>query len=172
MELRTYECVLVLDPGLDAENILNQLERFQEQILHNNGLIRKWDRWGKKRLAYEIRRKQYGYYAVVVFDVEPTAIRALERYIRLNNTILRHLIVVMEPKRIPEIEPSADLRSAPEKSEEEPPSSIIKEKEATELSGTSSDELIEEPREEENDMKEDDAEVSTEEESAFNKDTE
>lgn len=139
MKPRTYECVLVLDPGLDAEKITGQLERFQEQILHHGGLIRKWDRWGKKRLAYEIDGKQYGYYVVVVFDLDPAAVKPMDRYARLNQLILRHLIVLVEPRRVPEIEPTADLRSAPERSRDESPSVAAKE-ETVETSGTTSDE--------------------------------
>lgn len=139
MKPRTYECVLVLDPGLDAEKITGQLERFQEQILHHGGLIRKWDRWGKKRLAYEIDGKQYGYYVVVVFDLDPAAVKPMDRYARLNQLILRHLIVLVEPRRVPEIEPTADLRSTPERSKEEPPSIVTKE-EKVETSATTSDE--------------------------------
>jgi small subunit ribosomal protein S6 len=140
MKPRTYECVLVLDPGLDAEKITGQLERFQEQILHHGGLIRKWDRWGKKRLAYEIDGKQYGYYVIVVFDLDPAAVKPMDRYARLNQLILRHLIVLVEPRRVPEIEPTADLRSGPEISREEPPSVVGKKEEKVEPSATTSDE--------------------------------
>ena len=121
METRTYECVLVLDPGLNAERITEQLERFQELILQNRGLIRKWDRWGKKRLAYEIQRKQYGYFAVVVFDSETTTGRILDRYLRLNQYVLRHLIVLLEPSQIPPIEPNAEISAESEMAESEAP---------------------------------------------------
>jgi small subunit ribosomal protein S6 len=119
MSLRTYEAVLVLDTGLDPEKLKEQLEKFQEQIFHFGGLIRRWDPWGKKRLAYEIQHKQYGYYAVVVFDVEPSALKPLERYLRLNSYLLRHLIVLMNRHRIPPIEPTAQLHFEPEKLTEE-----------------------------------------------------
>ena len=121
MKARTYECVLVLDPGLDADTTTEQLEKFQEQILGLHGEIRRWDRWGKKRLAYEIKRKQYGYYAVVVFDGEPTVVKSLDRYVRLNQNILRHLIVVLEPRQVPPVDPAAQLVSQmPEKPPEQP----------------------------------------------------
>ena len=123
MKTRTYECVLVLDPGLDADKTTDQLKKFQEQILGLRGEIRRWDRWGKKRLAYEIQRKQYGYYAVVIFDGESTVVKSLDRYVRLNQYILRHLIVVLEPRQVPPADPSAQLdppmeEKAPEQPEE------------------------------------------------------
>ena len=123
MKTRTYECVLVLDPGLDADKTTDQLKKFQEQILGLRGEIRRWERWGKKRLAYEIQRKQYGYYAVVIFDGESTVVKSLDRYVRLNQYILRHLIVVLEPRQVPPADPSAQLdpqieEKAPEQPEE------------------------------------------------------
>ncbi len=123
MKTRTYECVLVLDPGLDADKTTDQLKKFQEQILGLRGEIRRWERWGKKRLAYEIQRKQYGYYAVVIFDGESTVVKSLDRYVRLNQYILRHLIVLLEPQRVPPADPSAQLdpqreEKAPEQPEE------------------------------------------------------
>jgi small subunit ribosomal protein S6 len=117
--MRTYEGVLILDSGLDAEKIREQLEKFHEQILHAGGLIRKWDSWGKRRMTFEIQHKQYGFYAIVVFDVEPSTVKALNRYLRLTPYILRHLIVSVAPHRVPPIEPTAEVPLAPEKLEEE-----------------------------------------------------
>ncbi|MFH1009748.1 MAG: 30S ribosomal protein S6 [bacterium] len=127
MSMRTYEGVLVLDTGLDPEKLKEQLEKCQEQILHFGGLIRRWDIWGKKRLAYEIQHRQYGYYAAVVFDVEPAAVKPLDRYLRMNGHILRHLIVVVERHRIPPVEPTAQLRIEPEKLEAEPVAAVPEE---------------------------------------------
>ena len=124
MKARTYECVLVLDPSLDADRTTEQLKKFQEQISGLNGEIRRWDRWGKKRLAYEIQRKQYGYYAVVTFDGESTVVKSLDRYIRLNQYILRHMIVVMEPRQVPPVDPAAQLDSPVEEKAPEPPKEI------------------------------------------------
>ena len=124
MKTRTYECVLVLDPGLDADKTTDQLKKFQEQILGLRGEIRRWERWGKKRLAYEIQRKQYGYYAVVIFDGESTVVKSLDRYVRLNQYILRHLIVVLEPRQVPPADPSAQLDSPMEEKVPKQPEEI------------------------------------------------
>ena len=133
MTTRTYEGVLILDTGLDTEKTREQLEKFQEQILHSGGLVRKWDSWGKKRMTYEIQHKQYGYYAVVVFDMEPSAVKTLDRYLRLSPYILRHLIVSVDRHRIPPVESTAELPLAPEKLEEEPVAKPVGEEvEATE----------------------------------------
>jgi small subunit ribosomal protein S6 len=102
--MRTYELILVFDSGLEIEQIETELKKIQEIITRDKGLIRVWERWGKRRLAYEIRRRQYGYYSLVVFDVEAELVRELERTIRLTSSILRHLITIGDASRVPEVD--------------------------------------------------------------------
>ncbi|MBU0691283.1 30S ribosomal protein S6 [bacterium] len=102
--MRTYELVLVFDSSLEIEQIETDLKRFKDIMTSESGFIRVWERWGKQRLAYEIRRRQYGYYTLVIFDTAPSVIAELERIIRLTPTILRYLITVVDPIRAPEID--------------------------------------------------------------------
>jgi small subunit ribosomal protein S6 len=102
-ENRTYELVMILDPGLETEQTESELRRYQEFIAAN-GQSRRWERWGKRRLAYEIRGKQYGFYALVVFDLTAAMVTELDRLVRLNNNVIRHLLTIVEPKRVPEID--------------------------------------------------------------------
>jgi small subunit ribosomal protein S6 len=102
--MRTYELIIVFDSSVEIEQIESDLKRFQEIMIRENGFVRLWERWGKQRLAYEIRRRQYGYYTLVVFDTDPSLISELDRLIRLTPTILRHLITVVDPVRVPEID--------------------------------------------------------------------
>jgi small subunit ribosomal protein S6 len=102
--MRTYELIIVFDSSVEIEQIESDLKRFQEIMTRDKGLVRLWERWGKQRLAYEIRRRQYGYYTLVVFDTDPSFVAELDRLIRLTPTILRHLITVVDPVRVPEID--------------------------------------------------------------------
>jgi small subunit ribosomal protein S6 len=113
--LRTYELVLVFDPGLEVEQIENDLRKLND-TLAAAGLVRRWERWGKRRLAFELKGRQYGYYVLVVFDGEPAAVSELERGVRINTNMIRHLLTVVDPKRIPEqdLESVRTLGAAPE----------------------------------------------------------
>jgi small subunit ribosomal protein S6 len=102
--MRTYELVVIFDSSLEMEQIEADLKRFKEIMTSEGGFIRVWERWGKQRLAYEIRRRQYGYYTLVIFDTAPSVITELERIIRLTPSIIRHLIIVVDPVRAPEID--------------------------------------------------------------------
>jgi len=102
--MRTYELIVVFDSSLEIEQIESELRKLQNLITRGEGLVRKWERWGKRRLAYEIRRRQYGYYVLVVFDVEAALVAELNRVIRLSPTVMRHLVTVVDPPRVPEID--------------------------------------------------------------------
>lgn len=103
---RTYELVLILDPSLEIEQTETELRRYQD-MMAAGGLARRWERWGKRRLAYEIRGKQYGFYALAIFDLKPELVAELDRQIRLNTNIIRHLLTTVDPSRVPEVDAEA-----------------------------------------------------------------
>ncbi len=101
--MRTYELVLVFDPALEVEQIETDLQKWNEFITQN-GLPRRWERWGKRRLAYELKGRQYGYYVLAVFDLNNERAAELERSVRLNMSVVRHLITMVDPSRVPEVD--------------------------------------------------------------------
>jgi small subunit ribosomal protein S6 len=102
--MRTYELVSIFDPALETEAIELNLVKVQDLIIAGGGIIRKWERWGKRRLMYEIRTKQYGYYVLVVFDAPPSQIAEIDRSMRINPSVVRHLVTALESKHAPEID--------------------------------------------------------------------
>jgi len=113
--MRTYEAVMVFDPALEVEQIEADLRKLND-LMAAGGAVRKWERWGKRRLTFEIKGRQYGYYVVAVFDGAPASIAALDRTMRIYSSVIRHLISVLEPGHVPE--PDAEsvrtLGAAPE----------------------------------------------------------
>jgi small subunit ribosomal protein S6 len=113
--MRTYELVLVFDPALDVEQIEMDLRKLNDAMAAA-GTVRRWERWGKRRLAYEIGGRQYGYYVLVVFDAQSSFIAEADRLVRINANVIRHLISAVDPKRVPEADPDSvrTLGAAPE----------------------------------------------------------
>jgi small subunit ribosomal protein S6 len=96
--LRTYETTFIVDSLIrpeETEEIVNKIEKF---ISNNGGQIKKTDRWGKKRLAYEIKKRQYGYYVVIRYGAPPKLNRLLEKEYQLDENILRYLTIVLDPR--------------------------------------------------------------------------
>ena len=65
MDLRLYELTFVLDPQLEQTQIDENVQKIETMITDAKGEIVKKDLWGKRRLAYEIKKRQYGYYVYI-----------------------------------------------------------------------------------------------------------
>ena len=92
--LSLYETTVVIDSLQKAEDIQNTVAKVESFIQNNGGTIKNKEEWGKKRLSYEINRKQYGTYFHLVFEGPSTFPGLLEREFRLEESILRYLTVV------------------------------------------------------------------------------
>jgi small subunit ribosomal protein S6 len=91
----------VIDSLLKNEEIDNTIEKIQRNIKNNGGVILDVDRWGKKRLAYEIKKRQYGYYVEIIFQSSNfNVISVIERDYSLDENILRYLTTVLPPKAL------------------------------------------------------------------------
>jgi len=95
--LRLYETTLVIDSALKADEVRNQNDKIVNFISNHGGNIVKVEDWGKRRLAYEIKKKQYGFYSNVRFSGPEALPLLLEREYRLNESVLRHLTVKVDP---------------------------------------------------------------------------
>jgi small subunit ribosomal protein S6 len=93
--LRKYETIFVMDSLLKSEEIDAFISKYERFIAANGGQIESVERWGKKRLAYEIKKRQYGFYVLIRFDGPPVIIKSLEREYRLNESLLRFKTQVM-----------------------------------------------------------------------------
>jgi len=113
--IRQYETTIVIDAHLPAEHVDTTISKYSKLLEDNKGKIELVDRWGKRRLAYEIDKKQYGYYIYVRFEVDGTFIKELEREFKLDDSILRYLTVLV-PKVV--IKKKSDR---PSKAREEKP---------------------------------------------------
>ncbi len=86
-----YETVVILDSLLPAKEIDDAVDRFSQIITENGGTIRKVDKWGKRRLAYEIQKKQYGFYVAIEFEGEGNIPKALQSEYNYTDPVLRYL---------------------------------------------------------------------------------
>ena len=96
--MRNYELMVVIDPSSDSEKIDRTVAKIQETITEKGGKIVSVDNWGRRRLAYEIERRQYGFYVLSTFEFDPKEVKDLDRLLRLNQMVLRHLVVMLDPK--------------------------------------------------------------------------
>ena len=95
--MRDYEVVYIFKSALGTEDIDARLQRYHEKILVIEGSeITAVEHWGKRQLAYPIDRHENGYYVVAQFSTEPGALPEFERLLKLDDEVLRHLVVLSE----------------------------------------------------------------------------
>jgi small subunit ribosomal protein S6 len=99
--LYPYETLLILDPRLNEEEVAALLTKVQETLKNLGGEIGKAESWGKRRLAYDMRKQREGTYAVLESKAEPATIKEFERQLKLNEQVLRYFTTrVPAPKRV------------------------------------------------------------------------
>ncbi len=89
--MQMYETIFILDSLLAPEEIDKNINRVKEMIETNGGKVITIDKWGKKRLTYEIHKKQYGFYVAIEFEGEGPIPNSLENEYNFNDKILRYL---------------------------------------------------------------------------------
>ena len=101
--MRPYEMMIVLAPDIPEDELDPTIDTIESYVTRFGGEVIAINRdspWGRRRLAYPIRHAgrdvRDGFYALYYFDVEPTAITEIEREIRLNDRIIRHMIIALE----------------------------------------------------------------------------
>ena len=94
--MRDYELMVVLDPNLDEAAIEALNARIQALVTQRGGVVDHVDSWGRKRLAYPIKRFRDGVYILSRLQLQPTAAAEIERALKLNESVIRHLLVRSE----------------------------------------------------------------------------
>lgn len=89
--LRPYEILIIVDPRPTDEEAAALLTQLGEQLKSLGAEVGKLDNWGRRRLAYEIRKQREGTYAVFEVSAEPSMVKEFERQLRLNENVLRFL---------------------------------------------------------------------------------
>ncbi|MBD7994814.1 MULTISPECIES: 30S ribosomal protein S6 [Arthrobacter] len=98
--MRAYELMVIIDPEVEERTVEPSLDKFLNVVRNDGGTVDKVDIWGRRRLAYEIKKKAEGIYAVVNFTASPAAAAELDRQLGLNETILRTKIIRPEDQKV------------------------------------------------------------------------
>lgn len=101
--MRNYELMILLNPNLPEDESKSLLDKIQQTITTNQGKIIKINRWGKRKLAYEIKKFQEAIYVIIDFELEPAHIANLENSIKFEEKIIRYLLVLGSEKVIPQV---------------------------------------------------------------------
>jgi len=92
--LRAYEVMVILDPDLEERTVAPSLEQYLNNVVvKDGGSVEKVDVWGRRRLAYEVKKNAEGIYAVIELQAEPATVKELDRQLSLNESVLRTKVI-------------------------------------------------------------------------------
>lgn len=92
--MRKYEMLVILDATTDNQS--EEIAKIEELLKNLGGTVSKTDAWGKKTLAYPIRKKTEGYYVLFNFELEPVQTFELRRVLGLRANVYRQLVTVLD----------------------------------------------------------------------------
>ncbi len=91
--MRHYELMVILDPELEERTVAPSLDRFLNVVRKGGGSVENVNIWGRRKLAYEIKKKTEGIYAVVDMQAGPDLAKELDRQLNLNEAVLRTKLI-------------------------------------------------------------------------------
>ena len=94
--MRRYETIIILDPDLSTEKREPVLKRVQDVIDQQDGYLVLIDDWGARKLAYEIKKKQRGYYVRFDFCGTAAVVDEIERFFRIDDRVLKFMTVLLD----------------------------------------------------------------------------
>jgi len=109
--MRRYEIVYIINPDLDTEPLGEVVAKFSDMITKLKGYVLKVNEWGKRKLAYEVKRFDKGYYVVCDFCGEPNTVTEIERNLKLDDRVLKYITV----KVADDVDPEELTREAQQK---------------------------------------------------------
>ncbi|MCI6291097.1 MAG: 30S ribosomal protein S6, partial [Eubacteriales bacterium] len=125
--MNKYEVMYVIDPTLE-DSVRNELISYFSGIVEKNaGMIDRIDEWGKRRLAYAINYKTEGYYVLMYIQGPSELPRELERNFKINDKVLRYLVIRYEgelPAKREPLKPYVAREAAPAQAAEEKPAEV------------------------------------------------
>jgi small subunit ribosomal protein S6 len=115
--MRKYETIFILDPDLEEEQAQSLIEKVKGIITQTNGEILKVEDWGKRKLAYEVKKKSKGHFILVHFLGSPALLSELERNFRVMDTVIKFQSVRLGERQTPTSEGPV-LEESPEEESE------------------------------------------------------
>ena len=106
MENRHYETVCIVRADLGEEAVKTAVDKTSDAVAKGGGTVARLDDWGRRKLAFPIRKKHEGHYFVLTYTSEPQVSKEVERILKFNENVLRYQTVVL--KELPAAKPAEE----------------------------------------------------------------
>jgi len=129
--LRRYETILIAHVDLSEDELSNLIARYGEIVTGQKGILVKVERWGKRRLAYLIKKQMRGFYILIDYAGVSAVVNELERNLKIDDKILKYMTVLKaETVDIEALEKEIAEATVPEEKKASPPAAAAAETDA------------------------------------------
>ena len=98
--MRMYETIYIIQPEAAEDQVETIIQEVESLLAEDGGSVVRKDVWGKRRLAYQVKGFQEGIYVLMRFECGPTFPRKLEDFYKLNESVIRYLVVLFDEKTL------------------------------------------------------------------------
>lgn len=116
--MQQYELAVVYDPGLEVD-LSKAEDRVKKIVADNGGKIISDDNWGKRKLAYPIKKNEHGVYVFYIVELEPKSLQKVESSLNIVSEVIRYLIVRQDEKVLAKAEAAKEAIKAREEKQSE-----------------------------------------------------
>ena len=118
--MKDYESIFILNPSIEEAEAEKIVQRMQDVVNGHGGQMLKVEKWGRKRLAYIVKKQKKGEYVLLHFKGQPETVAELERNYKMVDSIIKYLTVRLEKEAIAHIERQEAALAAAAKPEAAP----------------------------------------------------
>jgi small subunit ribosomal protein S6 len=115
--MNTYENIVILNASLSDEEIETATGKIKDLITNAGGEILKADVWGRRKLAYEVRKHKKGFYLLLLFRSDPSLISKLEDYYKVYDPVIKFMVIKPDKKMLKSVVPAKAEETPTPKSE-------------------------------------------------------
>lgn len=94
--MTSYELVYILSPSVNEEELSSVISRVSDMVQRIGGSVTEVIQWGRKKMAYPIKKHSEGNYVLAKIELQPSSIKELESSLKLSGEVIRHLIVKLD----------------------------------------------------------------------------
>lgn len=116
--MNIYENIVILNAALPDEEINLSLSKIKDIIVNSAGEVLKTDMWGRKKLAYEIKKQSKGFYVLLIFKTAPSTIKKLEEFYKVFDPVIKYMVIKLGTKEVKHLEKLQAAEAEQPKSEE------------------------------------------------------
>ena len=111
--MNIYENMIILNAAISDEEAEAAVAKIKDLVTGQGGEVLKVDVWGRKKLAYEIKKQKKGLYVLLYYKIPPATVKKLEDFYKVLDAVLKYMVVKLEKKQVQDFEKAETVVEAP-----------------------------------------------------------